>query len=165
MAAQAQDQGLHVCNRAGTIASYSHHLTIAYGDTKTYPSWFTRATPATASNSVTVTVSGLNLARVNGRYIKRDGALVETTGTATSATYLLGLFKQDGSLSHGFYSVLAFNTADPVPTQTVTFHSLEPNTVYIVAPVVKDLEGETDTERTGRDLARNCFRTATVPDS
>ncbi len=163
MAAQAQEQGLHVCNGADITASYSNHLTIAHGDTKTYPSWFTRATPATASNSVTVTVSGLNLARVNGQYVERDGTSVNTRGTATSATYLLGLFKQDGSLSHGFYSVLAFNTAGTVPTQTVTFHSLEPDTVYIVAPVVKDLEGETDTERTGRDLARNCFRTAPAP--
>ncbi len=163
MAAQAQQQGIHVCNPVGITASFSNQLTIAYGDTKTYPSWFTRATPATASNSVTVTVSGLNLARVNGQYAKRDGTLVATTGTATRATYLLGLFKQDSgswTLSYGFYSVLAFNTADPVPTQTITFHSLEPNTVYIVAVVVDGLEGETDTARSGRELARDCFRTA-----
>ncbi len=162
-AAQAQEKGLHVCNRINITASFSNHLSIAYGDTKTYPSWFTRTTPATASNAVTVTVSGLNLARVNGPYIDRDGTLIETTGTATRATYLLGLFKHDNgnfTLSHGFYSGLAYNTAAPVPTQTVTFHNLEADTIYLVAPVVKDLEGETDMRRIGRDLARTCVRTA-----
>ena len=163
MAAQAQDQGLHVCNRVGITASFSSRMTIAFGDTKTYPSWFTRETPATASNSVTVTVRDLNLARVNGQYVKRDGTFVDTDGTATRATYLLGLFKRDGSnwtLSHGFYSGLAYNTADPVPTQTVTFHSLEPNTVYVVEVVVDHLEGETDAERLRHPIARNCVRTA-----
>ncbi len=160
MAAQAQDKGLHLCNNNDITATYGSRLTIAYGDTKTYPSWFTRETPATTSNAVTVTVSGLNLGLVNDSYIKRDGTPVETTGTTTSATYLLGLFNRDGNLSHGFYSVLAFNTAGTVPTQTVTFHSLQPNTFYIVAVVVDDLEGETDTERLRRDLARDCFRTA-----
>ncbi len=163
MAAQAQDQGLHVCNRAGITAFFIDRLTITYGDTKTYPSWFTRETPATTSNAVTVTVSELNLNLVNSSYIKRDGILVNTTGTATSATYLLGLFKQASgnfTLSHGFYSVLASNTAGTVPTQTVTFHSLEPNTVYIVEVVVDDLEEETDAERLRHELARNCFRTA-----
>ncbi len=162
-AAQAQSQGIQVCNGINITASHTNHLTIAYGDTKTYPSWFTRATPATASNAVTVTVSGLNLARVNGAYIERDGTLVNTTGTATRATYLLGLFKHDNgnfTLSHGFYSGLAYNTAAPVPTQKVTFHSLDADTIYLVAPVVKDLEGETDMRRIGRDLARNCVRTA-----
>ncbi len=161
MAAQAQEQGLHVCSRAGITASYSGRLTIVYGDTKTYPSWFTRETPATTSNAVTVTVSGLDLTLVNGNYIKRNGTFINTTGAATSATYLLGLFDTSGSLSHGFYSVLASNTAGTVPTQTVTFHSLQPNTVYIVEVVVDDLEGETDAERRLRHgIARDCFRTA-----
>ena len=163
MAAQAQDSGTQVCNRAGITGTYAQHLTIEHGDPKTYPSWFTRATPATASNSVTVTANGLNLGLVNGGYVKRDGTLINTSGTATSATYRLGLFKSDGSLSHGFYSVLASDTAGAVPAQTVTFHSLEPNTFYIVAVVVDDLEGETDTARLGRDLARTCVRTAPEP--
>ncbi len=105
-------------------------------------------------------VKGISL---NDEYIKRNGNPVSTTGTATSATYRLGLFRRvegNWTLSHGFYSGLASNTANPVPTQTVTFHSLEANTVYIVAVVVDDLEGETDTERFGRDLARTCIRTA-----
>ncbi len=164
MVARAQDKGIHVCNRAGVTSSFANRMTINYGDTKTYPSWFTRATPATDSNAVTVTVTNLNLALVNGQYAERDGNLIDTTGTASSATYRLGLFAGDTHTPvNGFYVVLASNTADPVPTQTTTFHSLAPDTVYIVAVVVDDLEGETDTTRLRRELARTCIRTAASP--
>ncbi len=66
MVAQAQEKGVHVCNNASITAAWGTLLTIAFGDTKTYPSWFTREIPATPSNSVTVTVDNrLNLALVN----------------------------------------------------------------------------------------------------
>ncbi len=162
--AQAQTVGREVCpaNSGGTINP--RHLTITPGDTKTYPSWFTRATPATSSNAVTVTVGTLGLDQVNTPYLT-DGNIISQLGTATSARLLLGLVDGDGNLVHGFYSVMGTaRSGRNVPSQTSTFHSLQPGTRYAVTVFVDDVEGETEATRlpvvAKRPIARQCVETA-----
>ena len=163
MTTQAQTVGFAACptDIGGTINP--RYITITPGDTKTYPDWFSRATPATASNAVTVTIASFGLDQVNSAYDK-DGATIFEIGTATSATYLLGLVGENGQLVHGFYTVMAYNARGNVPAQTSTFHSLQPNTRYAVTVFVDDVRGETVAARlpvvAKRPLFRNCVETA-----
>ncbi len=83
-AVQAQRVGGNVCpTNSGTING--QYLAIAHGDTKVYPDWFTRPTPATPSNAVTVTVQSLSMDQVNSEYLKEDGSFITDLGTATSS--------------------------------------------------------------------------------
>ena len=164
--AQAQMVGREVCPAGASPTINPNRLTIAHGDPKTYPDWFSRATPATASNAVTVTIASFGLDQVNSGYPK-DGTHIQDFGTATSATYLLGLVGENGQLVHGFYTVIAYNARGTVPAQTSTFHSLEPNTRYAVTVFVDDVRGETVASRlpvvAKRPLFRQCVETAAAP--
>ncbi len=101
--------------------------------------------------------------QVNSGYPKNDGSVIFDIGTATSATYLLGLVDGDGNLANGFYIVLGFNTRT-VPAQTITFHSLEAGTRYAVTVFVDDVRGETVASRlpvvAKRPITRQCVETA-----
>ncbi len=163
MTTQAQTVGFGVCPAGASPTINPQNLTITHGDPKTYPDWFSRATPATESNAVTVKVASFGLGQVNGPYSK-DGTQIQEPGTATSATYLLGLVGDNGQLVHGFYTVIAYNARGTVPAQTSTFHSLQPNTRYAVTVFVDDVRGETVATRlpvvAKRPLFRQCVQTA-----
>ncbi len=161
--AQAQRVGLTACPPNTGIIN-DRYLTITPGDPKVYPDWFTRSTPATSSNAVTVTVQTLGLDQVNSGYFK-DGEAILQLGTATSARFLLGLVDGDGNLVHGFYVPLGTaRSGRNVPSHTNTFHSLQPGTRYAATVFVDDVQGETEATRlpvvAKRPLVRNCVETA-----
>ncbi len=110
-----------------------------------------------------MTIAPFGLDQVNSGYPK-DGEHIQEFGTATSATYLLGLVGENGQLVHGFYTVIAYNARGTVPAQTSTFHSLQPNTRYAVTVFVDDVRGETVEARlpvvAKRPLFRQCVQTA-----
>ncbi len=162
--AQAQSFGFSVCPRGGSPTLNPQKMTIMHGDSKVYPDWFTRAIPATPSNAVTVTVESLGLDQVNSPY-QKDGSPLTETGTATSARLLLGLVGDDGELIHGFYTGMGTaRNGRNVPSQTSTFHSLEPGTRYAVTVFADDVEGETEATRlpvvAKRPIVRQCVETA-----